>query len=155
VSAAFGLSRCHLGADDRAAAVAVLDEVPDRSAYHVAAQVAAARARFSPGPGMPGETDLLDASARVRRLKLDPQRRARLSIELLERALAWVLVRQDHEPDTPAPDGLAVLGRSLTERELRFGMEESYRLLATMEHDPFARYALVDTANAVRPRTVV
>ena len=48
-----------------------------------------------------------------------------------------------------------VLGHGLSEREIRFGLERSYRMLATLERDPRARHALVDQANAVRPRTVV
>ena len=48
-----------------------------------------------------------------------------------------------------------LLGQPLTEREVRFGLERAYRVLAAQETDPLARYALVDEANAVRPRTVV
>ena len=65
--------------------------------------------------------------------------------------------------------GLAVLaaGRSrrrcrhrapepgLTERDVRLGLERSYRMLATLETDNLARYELVDLANSVRPRTVI
>jgi serine/threonine-protein kinase PknG len=54
----------------------------------------------------------------------------------------------------PAATG-RVLGQELREREVRFGLERAYRLLATLEPDPQARYALVDEANAVRPRTLV
>lgn len=155
VSVAFALARCHLGENDRNAAVAVLDEVPDQSAHHVAAQVAAVRARLSLEPGTPGQDDLMDAAARAHRLKLDRQRRAMLSIEVLERALTWVLGQPDHWRETRGTTGLTLLGRPLRERDLRFGLEAAYRLLASMEHEPLARYKLVDTANAVRPRTVV
>jgi serine/threonine-protein kinase PknG len=48
-----------------------------------------------------------------------------------------------------------VLGRTLTERDLRLGLERAYRLLASLESDTYARYTLVDRANAVRPRTMV
>jgi serine/threonine-protein kinase PknG len=47
------------------------------------------------------------------------------------------------------------LGQALREQEVRLGLERAYRLLASLEPDPVARYALVDQANAVRPRTVV
>ena len=43
VSAAFGLARARLAADDRAGAVAALAAVPPTSSHHVAAQVAAVR----------------------------------------------------------------------------------------------------------------
>ena len=59
-------------------------------------------------------------------------------------------------PAAPAGDaGGAALGEALREREVRLGLERAYRLLASLEPDPQARYALVDQANAVRPRTVV
>jgi serine/threonine-protein kinase PknG len=43
----------------------------------------------------------------------------------------------------------------MTERDLRLGLERAYRLLASLETDTYARYALVDRANTVRPRTMV
>jgi serine/threonine-protein kinase PknG len=48
-----------------------------------------------------------------------------------------------------------MLGHGLTERELRFGLERNYRVLATLENDPRARRALIDQANAVRPWTTM
>jgi serine/threonine-protein kinase PknG len=48
-----------------------------------------------------------------------------------------------------------MLGHELTERELRFGLERKYRVLATLETDPQAQHALVNQANAIRPWTVV
>ena len=55
VSAAFGLARAKLAADDRAGAIAALAAVPPTSSHHVAAQIAAVRihltcASASPGP---------------------------------------------------------------------------------------------------------
>jgi len=46
------------------------------------------------------------------------------------------------------------LGGALREQDVRLGLERAYRLLASLEPDQKARYALVDQANAVRPRTV-
>lgn len=48
----------------------------------------------------------------------------------------------------------SVLGHGLTERELRFGLERNYRVLATLENDPDACAALIDEANTVRPWTI-
>ena len=48
-----------------------------------------------------------------------------------------------------------MLGHGLTERELRFGLERKYRILATLESDQRAQRALVNQANAVRPWTLV
>jgi serine/threonine-protein kinase PknG len=57
------------------------------------------------------------------------------------------------KPGAQAPTKL--LGGALAETDVRLGLERAYRLLASLEPDPKARYALVDQANAVRPQTVV
>jgi serine/threonine-protein kinase PknG len=159
VSAAFGVARVSLAAADRTAAVSILDEVPDSSSQHVAAQIAAVRARLSGGPGRLGEADLVDASVRLERLRLDEQRRAGLAIEMFRCALAWLGAGVPAGPVPRQPAGPPatgrILGQALREREVRFGLERAYRMLATMESDPLARYALIDEANAVRPRTLV
>ncbi|MCW2939163.1 MAG: Serine/threonine protein kinase, partial [Actinomycetia bacterium] len=48
-----------------------------------------------------------------------------------------------------------VLGLPLAERELRFGLERSFRALARLAPRARERVVLVDRANSVRPRTVV
>jgi len=148
VSAAFGLARIRLRDGDRTGAVTVLDEVPGSSIYQLAAQVAAVRARLDGSPASLTEADLLDASARLERLGLDLGRQARLTVETLETALAWITVR-------PAANPVRVLGHELTERGLRFGLERAYRVLAKMADDPHTRTLMVDRANAFRPRTLV
>lgn len=151
-SAAFGLARTRAAAGDRAGAIGVLDEVPDSSSQYVSARVAALRIRLGSDAGTLTETDLLDASGRLERLGLDSARQARMSVEMFEAALRWVAVPA---AGASVPRTGRVLGHGLTERELRIGLERAYRLLATFETDTLARYALVDAANAVRPRTVV
>ena len=148
LSAAFGLARILLSGGDWPGAVAVLDQVPESSSQHVAAQVAAVRVSLR-GAGPAGSTgDLLDASARLERLGLDVERQARLAIELLRAALAGLGA-------AAAPPAARILGHELTERGLRFGLERAYRTLAQLSRDPDLRIALVDEANAVRPRTLV
>ncbi len=164
VSAAFGLARLLLRQHDRDDAIGVLDEVPDSSSQYVAAQIAAVRALLDERPGPRTESGLLDASARLTRLKLDPGRQARLAVELFTAALDWLGVpvsrgtagRPANLP-VPAPrTGTGqLLGQPLTERGLRLGLERALRALATLERDALTRYALVDRANAVRPRTLV
>ncbi|GAA4208938.1 serine/threonine-protein kinase [Actinocatenispora rupis] len=157
VSTAFGLARLLLARHDRAGAIGVLDEVPDSSSQHVPAQIAAVRARIGDA-GAVSEADLVDASTRLERLRLDPGRHAHLSVELFTAALRWLGVPLEARGATGAPPRTGtgrLLGRQLTERELRLGLETGYRALATQERDAFARYALVDRANAVRPRTLV
>jgi serine/threonine-protein kinase PknG len=151
VSAAFGLAGLRLRHGDRAGCVAVLDEVPDTSSQHVTAQVAAVRARVGAELAHLAETDLMDASARVERLRLGVERNAWLAVEMLERSLMWVRGRP---PDRRAPvAGGRVLGHELREPALRLGLEQAYRALAKLARDEDARVRWVDQANRVRPRT--
>ncbi len=149
LSAAFGLARLRLIAGDRTGALTVLDQVPESSSQHVVAQVAAVRASLH-STGQPTRVeDLLRASARLERLGLDVERQARLTVEMLRTALAWV-------GSGPAPAaGARLLGHELTERGLRFGLERAYRMLAQLARDQDLRVALVDQANSVRPRTLL
>jgi serine/threonine-protein kinase PknG len=173
VSAAFGLARARVSAGEHAAAVAVLDEVPDTSIQHIAAQVAALRTRLEDATE---EHDFVDASSRLQRLRLDAERQAALSVEMFRAALAWIGVPEDGPENTsrrragrvgPVPtqrspqravalsSASRLLGHRLNERELRLGLERAYRALAAMQTDTLQRYALVDRANAVRPWTMV
>jgi serine/threonine-protein kinase PknG len=146
VSAAFGVARILLGRDDRAGAVAVLDAVPTNSNEHHTAQVAAARARLAATVDGLAPTDLTDAAARVERLRLDVERHASITVEVLGTALDWV---------RSGPNGTygEVLGHPLTERGLRLGLESAYRVLAKVAPDAATRVELVDQANRIRPRT--
>jgi serine/threonine-protein kinase PknG len=147
VSAAFGLARV-LQRDGRwLDVVAALDGVPDTSSQHVLAQVAAIRARLDPqGLAKPA---LLDASARLKRLQMDLERQARMSVEVLSAALNWVLA------DPAADRGGTVLDHAFDERQLRLGLERAYRDLAKVATSAEQRAALVDRANQVRPRTLL
>jgi serine/threonine-protein kinase PknG len=148
VSAAFGLARLRLAGGDRVGCVTVLDEVPDSSSQYLTAQVAAVRARMGAELAQLAEADLLDASGRVERLRLDVERRAWLAAEMLEKSLGWVRAAQR------AGTG-RVLGHQLSERALRLGLEQAYRALAKMARDDAERVRWVDQANSVRPRTWV
>ncbi|MEV0318923.1 tetratricopeptide repeat protein [Streptomyces sp. NPDC050658] len=176
VSAAFGLARVQLAADDRRGAVATLESVPEASIHYTAARVAAVRARLRmalsaappPGgafPGFPGFLDDLTAAAgQVEALAgfgLDAVRRERLSTEVLGTALDWVLSgsHSGHAaaPPTASPGGsrTVLLGSDLDERGLRFGLERSYRTLARLAQGGEERIELVERANRFRPRTWV
>ena len=174
VSAAFGLARARVDTGDHAAAVAVLDEVPDTSIQYIAAQVAALRIRLEDAKN---EHDFVDASSRLQRLRLDAERQASLSVEMFRAALTWIGVTEDGPANAGRAGGVAragsvpaqrspqravalssasrLLGHRLNERELRLGLERAYRALAAMQTDTLERYALVDRANAVRPWTMV
>jgi serine/threonine-protein kinase PknG len=178
LSAAFGLARLRLAAGDRAGALTVLDQVPESSAQYLTAQVAATRAGIAGTAADGGPVDdLIGAARRLERLTLDTERQSRLAAELLETALDWLAgagraggVGSAGAAGGPASaegggrkaggrrDGGAgqqILGNELTERGVRFGLERTYRMLAQHARTREERYALVDRANAVRPRTLV
>ena len=148
LSAAFGLARIWLAAGERVDAVSVLGLVPETSTHHLAAQVAAIRARIAPGgPAVQSIADITDAGRRLERLRLDPALRHPLEGEILRAALGVV-----QGGTVIATDQL--LDCDLTERGLRFGMERSYRALARLAASRSDRIALVDLANDARPRTL-
>jgi serine/threonine-protein kinase PknG len=147
VSGAFGLARTRLAAGDRAGAIEVLGSVPENSSHHGPAQIAAFRARIS-GRNHADLTlpELTAAGEQLRRLRLDGASRASLTADLLLTALGWVAAGK-------APSGARLLDTDLSERSLRFGLEEAYRSLARLAPDRGHRIRLVDMANDVRPRT--
>ncbi|RSM78676.1 serine/threonine protein kinase [Kibdelosporangium aridum] len=145
VSAAFGYARVLARRGEFAAAIAALDGVPEDSAQHTFAQVAAIRTCLSPNLA---KAELLDAGARLTRLKIGIERQAELSIEVFAAALDWV-----RDNDGAEVSG-EVLGRPLADRHLRFGLEKAYRDLAGVTEDVDRKIELVRTANRVRPRTL-
>ncbi len=150
VSAAFGLARVYLAQGGRRSAIEVLESVPASSTHHVAAQVAAIKIKtqFVDGPHQLTEAELVQAAEQLDRLDLDVERRTRLEAEVLEAAFEWL--RSGQRPN----QGGTILGTPLAERDLRFALERRYRTLARLADDSQTRIALVDRANAVRPRTL-
>jgi len=85
----------------------------------------------------------------MERLRLDAVVRHTLTAEILQAGLALV-------QRSPGPGGgRRLLGCEMTERGLRLGLEQSYRALARLSATRPARFALVDLANGVRPRTLI
>ncbi|MEV0380276.1 tetratricopeptide repeat protein [Nonomuraea sp. NPDC050643] len=140
VSAAFGLART--------GRMSVLDEVPATSVYRVAAQVAlAASVVRRPDLSALQPADLVGAADRVAgQADLDPRRRDLLTAELLHSALAWL-------ESSPPPKGLRLADAPFTEPGLRRRLESIFRKLAVAAETRQERHALIDQANAVRPRT--
>ena len=150
VSAAFGLARCQYQAGNSQAVVEAFNRVPPSSAAHYDAQVASARALVAGGPsGKPSVAELQAASATIERLQLDAAERAALSADVYERALAGVL------DGSIAVDSSTMLGQQLNERDLRLGLEQTYRAQARLAATDADRIALIDKANHVRPRSLV
>ncbi|MGA8335999.1 MAG: tetratricopeptide repeat protein [Solirubrobacteraceae bacterium] len=148
-AATFGLARCRLAAGERAGALAAYDRVPDSSSAYVEAQTARIRCLAETnGTGATTADDLLVAGSILETLPVRGEQRVRLAADVLEAALA--LVRHGGAFD----DGRAsLLGYRFAERDLRFGVERSYRELARWSASSAERSELVDHANHVRPRT--
>ncbi|TDD68811.1 serine/threonine protein kinase [Actinomadura darangshiensis] len=152
INAAFGLARVHLAAGDRRAAVAALDAVPKISIRYVPAQVAAvATAVRGRPPAELSAAELVAAGDRLTALDLDDERRDRLAAEVLEAALGWLL----DGPAAPGARGGSLFDAPLTEVPLRRLLEKTYRELARRTRDRDECRRLVDSANAVRPRTLL
>ncbi|NDU74455.1 protein kinase [Actinomadura sp. DSM 109109] len=153
INAAFGLARVHLAAGDRRAAVAALDSVPKISIRYLPAQVAAVVTAVRGRP--PAELtagELVAAGERLTALDLDDERRDRLAAEVLEAALGWLLAGSGTAAGTR---GGSLLGAPLAEVPLRRRLEGTYRELARRTRDRDECRRLVDSANAVRPRTLL
>jgi serine/threonine-protein kinase PknG len=148
-AATFGLARCLLNEDDRDGALGAYNRVPEASSAYVEAQTARIHCLTSPnGTGRRRAKELLAAGEILEALPVKGEQRARLQAELLEAALE--LVRQGGAFD----DGRAsLLGHRFLERDLRLGVERSYRELARWASSSAERIELVDRANQVRPRT--
>ncbi|NNH73173.1 protein kinase [Nocardia uniformis] len=151
LSAAFGLARLSRSDGSRADAVAVLDQVEPASAVFTEAQITAVRTILDvPRPGDLTESILRETGARVDRLRLDStRRRAQVRTTVLEAALTWLRLGRHTSDRTP------LLGETLDEAGVRTGLERCYRDRARESDDMWQRIALVEQANAVRPRTTL
>jgi serine/threonine-protein kinase PknG len=149
-SASFGLARVHMLLGDREAAAAALERVPKSSSAYVTAQMARCRVLCSALPGDPPTVDdLTAASGTLAGLSLDNSLRLPLLRELHLQALAMLL-----EERAVAADDVVLVGAALNEDGQRSALEHTYRALAKLDASEEQRYALVDLANAYRPRTL-
>ncbi|EIV91186.1 serine/threonine-protein kinase [Frankia sp. QA3] len=154
-SAAFGLARCRTDPTDK---IAAYQRVPRSSSAYTASRVRmigvlVARVLRTDSPAA-GSAALLRAAALLADplLDLGERRRAELRRDIFTAALE--LVAAGHPPpDGPRPPTL--LGRAMTERELRFGLAETYREMARLAPDRAGRVRLIDRANRARPRTLI
>lgn len=148
VSAAFGLARQRARAGDRAGAVAVLDQIPAESAHFAAARTTAIDVLLE--GRTPQDTDeetLLDAGDRAGALTLESAgKRAAIRLQVLDAALDWLRAGRQNT-------ATRLLGAPFDETGVRRGMERGYRELARESTGMWERIALVEQANAVRPRT--
>ncbi|WP_017614053.1 serine/threonine-protein kinase [Nocardiopsis salina] len=148
VSAAFGLARIRRAQGQRARAIEVLDTVPELSSLHVHAQTVLV-ALLVTGEDPHAADDFLRAGERLGRLGLDSESGDRLAVRVLEGALDWLGRGGRADPSA------RLLGAPLTEEGVRTDLERRYRALAHWARSPVDRYALVDRANSLRPKTLL
>jgi serine/threonine-protein kinase PknG len=148
-TAIFGLARCRQALNDRAGAVEAYDRVPSTSALRRQAQLAVAQTLIQPQGTPPTIDDLTLAANRLDALHLDPTEKAANGCDLLRTALAALTSKQ-----MPATGSVTLLGYKTTENDLRRGLETFYRELARTSVGD-VKITLIDSANAVRPRTLV
>lgn len=146
VSAAFGLARVRLAQGDRAAAIRVLDAVPELSSLYVHAQTALIAALAT---GATDGADHVRAGERLDRIGLDSESADRLATRVLEAALGWL------RAGGAAPAGQRLLGGDFTEEGVRANLERRYRALAQRSSVTSERHELIDRANSLRPVTLL
>jgi len=148
-SAAFGLARCAAQLADRDRAIRAYQRVPRSAHTGVEARVARARLLITEGDGYhPSFDSLADASVTAEDDHVGSAVQAGLRRDIFDQALRLL---QSGAVD-PQP-GSQLLGRPMTESEIRLGLEGAYRLLASQAVNQDQRNDLVDRANHVRPRT--
>jgi serine/threonine-protein kinase PknG len=148
-SASFGLARCRMQSGDRAGALVAYERVPDTSSGHLDAQTARIRCLASGnGAGEPTVDELLAGGAALETLPVDDDLRDRLTVDLLSCA-----VRLTIDGLAPQAGDRRLLGHRLVERDLRLGLESSYRALARRSTTRAERVRRVDDANQTHPWT--
>ena len=152
ISAAFGAARMRRAAGDVVGTVEILDQVPSTSRhYHNALCSSVVALVHGRDLADVTEAQLHEAARRVRTLPKSEFRRLQLRALVLGVALGWVQHRNQHG----RLDGTrTLLDHALTERGLRKATEKSLRDIAALAERKRQRHALVDLANAIRPRTL-
>jgi serine/threonine-protein kinase PknG len=153
-TAVFGLARCRTELGDVTGAIEAYERIPSTSSSYVDAQVHKVDAMLDSDGRALTVDDIVAAGAAVARLPLPKEQQARLTASVLTAALELVT---DGAPAGNGAEGSppVVLGHALTERDVRLGLETTYRRLALQSPVGPERIALVDRANELRPRTVL
>jgi serine/threonine-protein kinase PknG len=149
-TAAFGLARCLAKTGKRNEAVEALARVPQASSLYIDAQKAIARILIQDRPAAPSSKDLAKAAQTLEALVLQGTERALLHRDFFGTTLR-LLERRTIQPEP----SVLLMGQALDERPVRLALERTLRDLAKLSTNPAEKVALVDQANAIRPRTVV
>ncbi len=153
ISATTGLIRSLSALGNRSGASGVAKRVPVTSAFHDDVQLALVRSLMEPRQQADGSValdtaDLERASQVISTLSLSPEASNTLRLLYLGEVLTE-LETQKLMPDTAKK----IFGVPLTDIDIRLGLEDSLRQLARSAPTSAQRIALVDRANAIRPRT--
>ncbi|AWK71396.1 serine/threonine protein kinase [Rhodococcus oxybenzonivorans] len=150
VSAAFGLARQLTERGDLSGALAALDEVPPTSRHFTVARMTGVLVLLSGRPiDKIEESELREAALRVAALPHEESRALQMRTLVLGTALDWI--RSGHTSTTEQRPFLDV---PFTEHGLRTGTEAALRALARKAPERTHRYALVDRANTIRPKSL-
>ncbi len=144
--AAFGLARTREVRADASSAIEALDLVAPTSGAYIDARRRRAELLSAPGRGL---GDLALAAASIENLAINPRDRQLALIGILTAAIAEV------ERNGERPTTHVVANVPATDTELRIAAERAYRELAVLTPDRAVRIRLVDSANEIRPRTMV
>jgi serine/threonine-protein kinase PknG len=149
-SASFGLARVAMRLGDRDEAVSSLERIPKASSAHVTAQITLCRVQCAPLRGEPPQlSDLVATSGVLDGLAIETSVRLPLVRELHEQALAMLL-----DGRVPPDDSVRLMGTAFDEFDQRAALDRAFRALAKIASSDEERFALVDQANAYRPRTM-
>jgi serine/threonine-protein kinase PknG len=149
-TAAFGLARARQTLGDRRGAAAALHRVPVKSSAYQAAQAKLCSILSKDGPaGAPSVEDLTLASTALERVTGDPGVRGALTRDILTAGLALI------GKDPGATPDVELAGVALEEQSVRRALEAVCRTLAKLSPTDRERFALVDQANAYRPKTLL
>ncbi|MBN4927756.1 protein kinase [Hoyosella rhizosphaerae] len=149
VSAAFGLARQLVHANNRAGAVSALDQVPLSSRHYNVARLSSVMALVGGRPVEEiNENDLREAARRVEMVPETERRALQMRVVVLGVALDWI--RSGNQARYPEP----FLGVTLSEEGLRGSTERALRVLARNAPERRHRYRLIDLANDIRPRSL-
>jgi serine/threonine-protein kinase PknG len=149
-TAAFGLARARRVTGDRRGAAAALHRVPAKSSTYQAAQARLCTTLSeNGGVGAPSVDDLISAAAALDHITGDPGVRAALTRDILTAGLSLIGL------DPAANPAVELAGVPLEEQSVRRALEGVCRTLAKLSSTDRERFALVDQANAYRPKTLL
>ncbi|HEY5424786.1 MAG TPA: tetratricopeptide repeat protein [Ilumatobacteraceae bacterium] len=147
-SAVFGLARCCVSSGDRRGAIEALLLIPHTSSNFVTATIMHVELLLHSN-GALDPVDVDTAAGLIELLPRELPQRRWLEVYALEAMLDLLL---DGRPEDEARYALGV---PHTQRSVRRALERAYRSLARQGETSTRRIALVERANAVRPRSVL